>query len=385
MVTLKGNLASKMPYITDSIFTVISGIANKEKALNLSQGFPDFNVAPKLVELVHKYMKEGKNQYAPMPGYIKLKEKISAKIEKLYGAAYNPDTEITITAGATQGIYTAITSILKEGDETILFEPAYDSYVPSILFNKGVPKHIRLSPPDYRINWDEVKKMITFNTKLIIINSPHNPTATILSHQDMLELEKIVKGRDIIVLSDEVYEHITFDGLSHNSLCRYPGLADRSFVIFSFGKTYHTTGWKMGYVLAPENLTKEFRKVFQYLMFTASTPLQYAYCDMMNDEKYYLSLGDFYQKKRDVFTEGLKKSKFKMIPSAGSYFQCLNYEDISDMNDFNFAIHLINKFKIASIPLSVFYHDKTDYKILRFCFAKSEETLNKAAEILCKI
>lgn len=385
MVNLQGKLSSKMPYITDSIFAVVSELAVKEKALNLSQGFPEFEVPKRLIELVYKYMKEGRNQYAPMPGYLKLKEKIASKIKKLYGADYNPAAEITITAGATQGIYTAITSVIKEGDEVIVFEPAYDSYVPSILFSKGIPKYVKLNPPDYRINWEEVKKVVTFNTKMIIINSPHNPTATVLSHEDMKELEKIVTGRDIIVLSDEVYEHMIFDELEHHSLCRYPALAERSFVVFSFGKTYHTTGWKMGYVLAPENLTKEFRKVFQYLMFTVSTPLQYAYCDMLDDHNHYLLLGDFFQKKRDIFKEGLKDSRFGLIPSSGSYFQCLSYENISELNDVEFNKLLIKKHKIASIPLSVFYHDKTDHKILRFCFAKSDETLLKAAEILCSI
>ena len=385
MVSLQGKLASKMPFINDSIFAVVSELALKEKALNLSQGFPDFDVPPKLIELVHKYMKEGKNQYAPMAGYPKLKEKISAKINKLYGAQYNPDNEITITAGATQAIYTAITSVIKEGDEVIIFEPAYDSYVPSVLLNKGVLKYVKLAPPDYRINWDEIKKLISFNTKMIIINNPHNPTATILSHEDMKELEKIVANRDIIILSDEVYEHMVFDGHLHNSLCRYPKLVERSFVIFSFGKTYHATGWKMGYVLAPENLTKEFRKVFQYLMFAASTPLQYAYCDILENEKHYLKLGEFIQKKRDFFVEGIKNSRFKIIPASGSYFQCLSYENISDINDFEFVKTLIKKHKIAAIPLSVFYHDKTDHQIIRFCIAKSEETLKKAIEILCRI
>ena len=382
---MQGKLSSKMPYISDSIFSVVSELANKEKALNLSQGFPEFDVPARLVELVYKYMREGRNQYAPMPGYIKLKEKIAAKVKTLYGADYNPASEITITAGATQAIYTAITAIVKEGDEVILFEPAYDSYVPSILFNKGIPKYVSLNPPDYRINWEEVKKKITFNTKMIIINSPHNPTATILSYEDMKELEKIVDGRDIVVLSDEVYEHMIFDKHKHESLCRFPGLAERSFVVYSFGKTYHTTGWKMGYILAPESLTKEFRKVFQFLMFTTSTPMQYAFCDMMDDPNHYLSLGGFLQQKRDIFLEGIKNSRFSIIPSSGSYFQCLGFEKISELDDVAFNNQLIKKNKIASIPLSVFYHDKKDHKILRFCFAKSEETLIKASEILCSI
>jgi methionine transaminase len=385
MITYQGAISSKLPGITDSIFAVMSKLAQQENALNLSQGFPDFEVPPKLIDLVQKYMKKGYNQYAPMPGYLPLKEKISHKIENLYGASYDPDKEITITAGATQGIYTTITSIIREGDEVIIFEPAYDSYAPSVMLNKGIPKYIKLRYPGYKIDWDQVKKSVSYNTKMIIINSPHNPSASVLSPEDMKELEKIVASRNIIVLSDEVYEHITFDGMKHQSICRYPGLAEKSFAVFSFGKTYHTTGWKMGYVVAPEKLMKEFRKVFQFLMFTTLTPLQYAYCDFLDDEKHYLALNGFYQKKRDVFVDGVKNSKFKIVPSQGTYFQCLNYEDISDEGDVDFARKLTKKHKVASIPLSVFYHDKTDNKILRFCFAKEEETLKKATEILCRI
>jgi methionine transaminase len=385
MINFQGSLSSKLPGINDSIFAVMSKLAHQENAVNLSQGFPEFDVPKPLIELVTKYMKQGMNQYAPMPGYLPLKEKIALKIEKLYGTQYDADKEITITAGATQAIYTAITSVVKEGDEVLIFEPAYDSYVPSIVLNKGIPKYIKLTYPDYKIDWNQVKKSISYNTKMIIINSPHNPTATILKAEDMKELERIVENRSIVVLSDEVYEHITFDGEPHQSICRYPNLLDKTFVIFSFGKTYHSTGWKLGYVLAPEKLMKEFRKIFQFLMFTANTPLQYAYSDFMDNEKHYLGLNEFYQDKRDKFLGFIKGSKFKIIPSAGTYFQCLSYENISDENDIDFARKLTKKHKIASIPLSVFYHDKTDNKVLRFCFAKSEETLQKAGEILCRI
>jgi methionine aminotransferase len=337
MVALTGNLSPKLHGISESIFATMSRLAKQENALNLSQGFPDFNCPSELINLVNKYMKEGMNQYAPMPGYIKLKEKIAEKTEKLYGANYHPENEITITAGATQAIYTVITSIVKEGDEVILFEPAYDSYVPSILLNKGIPKYVETQAPDYKIDWASVKRLINYNTKMIILNTPHNPTGTVLSEEDIKELNKIVANRDIIILSDEVYEHIIFDGLEHQSICKYPDLIDKSFIISSFGKTYHTTGWKMGYVLAPENLTIEFRKVFQFLMFAAITPIQYAYADFMMNEEHYLNLPDFYQKKRDIFQEGVKDSKFNIVPCSGTYFQCLSYEKVSDKKDVDFA------------------------------------------------
>jgi methionine aminotransferase len=385
MVKLQGNLSSKLHGISESIFATMSRLANEEKAINLSQGFPDFNCPKELISLVNKYMKAGHNQYAPMPGYIKLKERIAEKVEKLYGAAYNADAEVVITAGATQAIYTVITSIVKEKDEVIVFEPAYDSYVPSILLSKGVPKYVTLNAPDYKINWDDVKRLISFKTKMIILNTPHNPTGSILTEEDMKELEKITANRDIIILSDEVYEHIIFDGYKHQSISKYPNLIDKSFVISSFGKTYHTTGWKMGYVLAPENLMKEFRKVFQFLMFAAITPIQYAYADFMSNEDHYLELNDFYQKKRDIFVNALKDSRFEIIPCHGTYFQCLGYKNIADEGDVEYAKKLTIEHKVASVPISVFYHDKIDHNVLRFCFAKSEDTLKKATDILCKI
>ncbi|MBT3301835.1 MAG: aminotransferase class I/II-fold pyridoxal phosphate-dependent enzyme [Bacteroidetes bacterium] len=385
MVKLQGNLSSKLHGISESIFATMSRLANEENAINLSQGFPDFNCPKELIALVNKYMKEGHNQYAPMPGYIGLKERIVEKVENLYGAKYDADKEVIITAGATQAIYTAITAIIKEKDEVIIFEPAYDSYVPSILLSKGVPKYVTLNAPDYKINWDEVKRLISFKTKMIILNTPHNPTGSVLNDQDMKELEKLVANRDIIILSDEVYEHIIFDGMKHESISKYPSLIDKSFVISSFGKTYHTTGWKMGYVLAPENLMKEFKKVFQFLMFAAITPIQYAYADFMSNESHYLELNDFYQKKRDLFVKGLEGSRFEIIPCHGTYFQCLSYKGISEEADVDYAKTLTINSKVASVPISVFYHDKIDHKVLRFCFAKSADTIKKATEILCKI
>jgi methionine transaminase len=378
-------ISSKLPGIEQSIFSIMTALANQHDAINLAQGFPDFNAPPQLIESVYKYMLEGKNQYAPMPGLLPLKEKIAAKIEKLYGAQYDPDKEITITAGATQAIYTIISAVIKEKDEVIIFEPAYDSYLPGILINKGAPKYVQLNPPEYKIDWDQVKKLISIRTRLIIINTPHNPSGTVFTHEDMLQLQKIVANKDILILSDEVYEHIIFDGNQHQSICRYPELAKRSFAVFSFGKTYHNTGWKMGYVLAPKTLTEEFRRVFSYSMFSVLTPVQYALADVLDDEQLYLSLGDFYENKRNVFLESIANSKFKPVQCKGAYFQCLDYSDISKEGDRKFAEQLIKEIGVASIPTSAFYHDKKDNKVLRFCFAKSEETLRKAGERLCSL
>jgi methionine transaminase len=378
------SISTKLPGVSTSIFAVMSGLANQHNAINLSQGFPDFNPPERLLKLMNKYMREGKNQYAPMPGILSLREKLAAKFSKLYGANYDPEKEITITAGATQAIYTIISTVVGEEDEVIIFEPAYDSYSPSVILNKGVPKFMQLKPPFYSIDWEEVKKLVTYKTKLIIINTPHNPTGSVLTPADMVALEKLVSNTDIFILSDEVYEHIIFDGLQHESICKYPELMKRSFVVFSFGKTYHNTGWKTGYVLAPENLTAEFRKIYQFLMFSCLTPAQYAYADFLDDEEHYLSLNAFYQVKRDLFASFIKDSKFKPVPCKGTYFQCLDFTAISDEKDTAFAERLTTEHKIASIPVSVFYHKKTDHKVLRFCFAKSEETLKRAGEILCR-
>lgn len=378
-------VSSKLPGIEQSIFSIMTALATKHNAINLAQGFPDFNCPPELIEYVHKYMLEGANQYAPMPGVMRLRERISEKTEKLYGAKYDPEKEITVTAGATQAIYTAISAIVKEKDEVIIFEPAYDSYLPSILINKGAPKYIQLTPPDYKINWEQVKKLVTARTRMIIINTPHNPSGTVFAPEDMLQLQKIVANREIVILSDEVYEHILFDGNRHESVARYPDLASRSFVISSFGKTYHTTGWKSGYVLAPRELTEEFRKVFSYSMFSAFTPIQHAYADILGNEDLYLKLGEFYQAKRDLFAESIRDTKFKPIPCRGAYFQCVDYSAYSDEPDRKFAERLTTDTGVAAIPTSVFYHNKQDNKVIRFCFAKNDDTLKRAAERLCKI
>jgi len=379
------NINSKLPGVATSIFAVMSALANETKAINLSQGFPDFDISAELIDLVKHYMKKGFNQYAPMQGVAALREAISKKIAKAHAIVYEPFKEITVTAGATEALYAAISAFVREGDEVIVFEPAYDSYVPAVRLNGGIPKYATMKAPDYHIDWEEVQKLVTHKTRMIIVNSPHNPTGSVLNANDMKALEKLTKGSDIIILSDEVYEHLIFDGKVHESMCRYPKLAERSLVIGSFGKTFHATGWKMGYCLAPEPLMAEFRKAHQFIVFACNTPIQYAIADFLGDEKNYIHLNEFYQKKRDFFTERIARSRFKIVPSYGTYFQLLDYSDISDENEVDFAIRLTKEYKIASIPVSVFYHKIIDNKVLRFCFAKKEETLEKAAEILCKI
>lgn len=376
---------SKLPNVGTTIFTVMSKLAVDNNAINLSQGFPDFACSEEMISLVNKYMKAGNNQYAPMPGLIGLREILAQKTEELYGAKYDPDSEITITAGATQAIYTAISAVIREDDEVIIFEPAYDCYQPAIELNGGKTIYMQLQAPDYTIDWEKVKKMINHHTKMIIINTPHNPTGSVMSEADMQMLEKITKDTDIIILSDEVYEHIIFDNQSHQSVARFPHLAERSFIISSFGKTFHTTGWKLGYCVAPKNLMVEFRKVHQFLVFSCNTPIQYALAEYLKQRENYLSLGNFYQQKRDYFINAVKDSKFDLIPAAGTYFQLLSYKNMSKEKDTDYAIRLTKEFGIASIPISVFYHEQEDNHVLRFCFAKKEETLAKAAEILNKI
>jgi methionine aminotransferase len=380
-----GSIKSKLPKSGTSIFAVMTALANEHQAINLAQGFPDFDVNPKLTELVNHYMKAGMNQYAPMPGVMKLRDKIAAKTEELYSAVYDPDKEITIVPGATHGIFAIISAMIKEGDEVIILEPCYDSYVPAIELNGGRAVYVELKQPDYRIDWNEVKKLINFHTKLIIINTPHNPSGSILSAQDMQKLEKLVKNTDIVIVSDEVYEHIIFDKVEHQSVARYPKLAERSFIVSSFGKTYHTTGWKMGYILAPSNLTVELRKAHQFIAFSTNTPIQYAVADYMDDKDAYMQLNAFYQEKRDYFRSLVKGSRFKLMPCQGSYFQLLQYSKITQEKDLDFAKRLTIEHKVASIPVSVFYQKQNDHNVLRFCFAKGNETLEKAAEKLLKI
>ena len=385
MPDFSGTISTKLPRVGTTIFTVMSKLAAEHNAINLSQGFPDFECPSELVSAVNKAMKAGHNQYAPMPGVMKLRELIAEKTEELYGARYNPETEITVTAGATQAIYTAISATIREGDEVIIFEPAYDCYEPAIELNGGKTIYLQLKAPDYNINWNEVKKLVNHRTRMIIINSPHNPTGAILTADDMQQLEKLTNKTDIIILSDEVYEHIIFDGHAHESMAKYPNLANRSFIISSFGKTLHTTGWKIGYCVAPKELMTEFRKVHQFLVFATNTPMQFGIAEFLKNKSHYNELGKFYQHKRDLFNKMLKGSRFSLVPSPGTYFQLLSYDKITSEKDADYAIRVIKENGVAAIPISVFYHKPVYENMLRFCFAKKDETIEKAAEILAKI
>lgn len=381
----QGHVKSRLPNAGTSIFAVMSGLANEVGAINLSQGFPDFPISMELVELVNQYMHKGYNQYAPMPGVLALREAIAAKAYDTYGITYDPATEINITAGATEGIFCVITAMIHPGDEAIIIEPAYDSYAPAVELCGGIVRYSSLQVPSYAINWPEVKSLINSRTKMIMINTPHNPTGSVLSASDLKELDHITRNSNIVVMSDEVYEHLIFDGIRHESVCYYPELAERSFVIGSFGKTFHTTGWKTGFIMAPAILMAEVRKVHQFVVFASNTPIQYAVADYLKNKENYLKLPVFYQQKRDLFAGLVKESRFRVIPSYGTYFQLLDYSAISDEKEMNFAVRLTKEFGLASVPVSPFYHDKQDNHVLRFCFAKTEETLIKAAEILCTI
>jgi methionine aminotransferase len=378
-------IESKLPTVGTTIFTVMSKLAAEHGAINLGQGFPGFMMDHKLIDLVAFFMKQGFNQYAPMPGVQRLREVISNKMLTTYGKKFNPETEVTITSGGTQALFTAITALVHQDDEVILFSPAYDCYAPAVEVNGGKCVWVELQWPDYRINWDHVRKLVNHKTRMILINTPHNPTGAIFQNEDMLQLSQITKGTDIIVLSDEVYEHIVFDQHEHQSVARFPELADRSLIVYSFGKTFHATGWKMGYICGPENLMKEFRKVHQYNVFSCNTPIQFALAEYMEDAQTYGQLPSFYQKKRDLFLELIQGSSFKVIPSAGTYFQLLSYESISKERDTDFAIRLTKEHGITGIPCSVFYPDHQDHKVLRFCFAKEDDELIRAAAIIKSI
>ncbi len=376
---------TKLPDEGVTIFTRMTKLANDHGAINLSQGFPDFDVDTGLIELVNKHMLSGNNQYAPMQGVCSLRERIAEKTHEIHNVDYNPETEITVTSGATEALFAAITAVVQKGDEVILFEPVYDSYAPAIKLSGGIPVYLKLKFPDYHIDWDEVAAAISEKTRLIIINSPHNPTGTLLSKEDISALKEIVFNSNLFIVSDEVYEHIIFDGLVHESMLKYPELAERSFVISSFGKTYHSTGWKIGYCLAPEPLSIEFQKIHQFLTFSSNTPIQYAFTEFMQYKDVYLNLSTFYQKKRDKFLSLINKSRFKALPCKGTYFQMLDYSSLSRESDMDFAKRLTIESKVASIPTSSFYHNGDDFNVLRFCFAKKDETLEKAAKILCEI
>lgn len=380
-----GLIMSKLPNTPTSIFAIMSAMATEYKAINLSQGFPNFSSPDKLIDLVYHFMKSGENQYAPMTGTLQVRKAIHEKISKFSTMKYDLNDEITLTAGGTQALFTAITAFVEKDDEVILFEPAYDSYLPSILLNGGIPVPIKLRGNEFKIDWQEVNDKITPKTKMIIINSPHNPSGTVLCENDIEELKRIVSKHDIIILSDEVYEHIIFDESKHLSITNYPELAAKSIVVYSFGKTYHTTGWKMGYALAPKLLMSEFRKVHQFNVFTVNTPIQLAFAEMMKDEEHFLSLGKFYQQKRDYFLDLIKDSKFLFTPSSGTYFQLLDYSEISDENDNDFAVRLVKEFGVAVIPLSPFYSLENNRKLIRICFAKTNDVLEQAAERLLRI
>lgn len=376
------NLRSKLPQIETTIFTVMSQLAQKNDAVNLSQGFPDFDCSPKLVHLVYSFMKKGFNQYAPMSGVQELRERICEKVENLYQSFYHPDTEITISSGGSEAIFSALASVVHAGDEVIIFEPAYDLYRPVIEILGGVVRSVELSAPDFNMNWEEIKKLCSEKTKLILINNPNNPGTYVWTKEDFDELTQLTQNTNIVIISDEVYEHLVFDGLKHLSVCQFPELKNRSFVVVSFGKLFHVTGWKVGYCLAPENLMKEFRKVHQYNVFSVNTPIQYALSEFLAQENEYIKLHKFYQKKRDYFMEGLVQTSFKIIRPKGSYFLLADYSEISDQQDFAFATYLIEKYKVATIPVSAFYKNSHEQKLLRFCFAKKEESLEKALVLL---
>lgn len=374
------NFISKLPEVATTIFTTMSQLALQYNAINLGQGFPDFPMSGALTSLVDKALEEGYNQYTHMNGLPALRQRLAEKTKKLYDANINAEEQITITPGATYAIYTALTTILQPGDEVIVFEPAYDSYISNIIINGAKPVLIPLQYPDYSIPWEEVKKKINSRTKMIMINTPHNPTGAVLNNQDIAILQEIVQDTNIFILSDEVYEHLIFDGITHQSILQYPELFKRSFVCFSFGKTYHCTGWKLGYCIAPSPLMAEFRKVHQFNAFTCNTPMQAALANYLSNEDAYLSLGILMQQKRDYFQTLMAETPFQPIPSYGSYFQCYSYAHLSNENDKAFAIRLTKEAGVTTIPVSSFYKNEEDNKVLRFCFAKKENTLKEAVD-----
>ena len=360
----------------------MSTLAAKHNAINLGQGFPDFQMNEELLSLVNKAMKDGHNQYVHMCGLPVLRERLAEKINGSYFSTLNPETEITITPGGTYAIYTALTTILQPGDEVILFEPAYDSYIPNIEINGAIPVRIPLIFPEYKIDWASVREKVNHKTKAIIINSPHNPTGSVLNNDDIEKLRTIVQGTGIFIISDEVYEHLIFDGKEHLSMLRYPDLFERSFVCFSFGKVFHCTGWKLGYCIAPAELMKEFRKVHQFNCFTCNSPMQYALATFLEQKEHYLGLGTFLQRKRDYFLSLMKQTAFVPLPSFGSYFQLYSYHNISDETENDFAIRLTREAGVATIPVAAFYKIPVENKVVRFCFAKKETTLDDAVNRL---
>ena len=378
-------LQTKLPAVGTTIFTVMSALAAEKGAVNLGQGFPDFDCDPALVAAVTDAMTRGLNQYPPMPGVPALRDAVAAKIEALYGRHYDPASEITITAGATQAIITVVLAVVRPGDEVIVLEPCYDSYVPNIELAGGTVVRVALVPGTFRPDFDAIAAAISSRTRAILINTPHNPSATVWSRQDMLRLQELLAPTEVLLISDEVYEHMVFDGQEHQSAARFAGLAARAFIVSSFGKTYHVTGWKVGYVAAPAALTAEFRKVHQFNVFTVNTPMQYALAAYMADPQPHLRLPAFYQRKRDLFRQGLERTRFRLLPSEGSYFQCVDISGVSDLGEAEFCKWLTSEIGVAAIPLSAFYGDGFDQRVVRFCFAKKEATLNTALERLARL
>lgn len=378
-------IQSKLPNVGTTIFTEMSALAAECNAINLGQGFPDFMMDQQLISMVNSAMLDGHNQYVHMHGLALLRERIAEKTEALYGARINPDTEITVTPGGTYAIYTALTTVLQPGDEVIVFEPAYDSYIPNIVVNGALPVLVQLSYPDYTINWQSVREKISPRTKMIMLNTPHNPTGNILRKHDIEQLQNIVKDTGIFILSDEVYEHLIFDGNPHESMLRYPDLLQRSFVCSSFGKTYHCTGWKLGYCVAPAAMMKEFRKVHQFNCFSCNSPVQFALANYLKYSAAYLELGAVLQEKRDYFQSLMRQTKFKAFPSYGSYFQLYSYDAISGEQERDFARRLTREYGVAMIPLAAFYVSGIDHKVVRFCFVKKEATLEEAVNRLIKL
>ncbi len=376
---------SKLPDAGTTIFTVMSRLASEHGAINLGQGFPDYPMSAALVSEVNNAMQKGFNQYVPMQGYMPLRESIAEKVAFLYSTVIDPESQITVTPGGTYAIYTALTTILQPGDEVILFEPAYDSYIPNIEINGGIPVRIQLKFPGYKIDWEEVRQKISPRTRAIIINTPHNPSGSVLDANDIEALRQIVQNSGIFIISDEVYEHIIFDGLQHESILKYPDLLQRSFVCFSFGKTYNCTGWKLGYCISAVTTMTEFRKVHQYNCFSCNSPVQVALASFLKNRNEYLGLGAQLQERRDRFKELMKNSRFDLLPSYGSYFICAGYDRISDEDDYDFCVRLTREHGVAAIPLSSFYKDATDNKVIRFCFSKKDETLKAAADRLAKV
>jgi methionine transaminase len=376
---------SKLPAAGVSIFQVMSHLAVEHRAINIGQGFPDFDSPPELVEAVNRQMRAGHNQYAPMPGVYPLREALARKIELLYGRRYDPVTEITVTSGATEGIYSTLTAFVHPGDEVLLFQPVYDSYVPAVQLSGGTPVFVTLRPPDYRIDWDEVRRLVSPRTRVIMLNSPHNPTGMVLDRSDVRELTTVLQGTDAIIVADEVYEHIIFDGRRHESLARYPEIAERAVVISSFGKTYHATGWKIGYCVAPEALSAEIARVHQFVTYAVNGAIQHAYAEFVSRDPHCADLASFYQEKRDLFLRLMEGSRFRALTSQGTFFQMMDYSAITDERDLDFALRLITEHGVAAIPITPFLHGVDPGPVIRFCFAKRTETLERAAERLRRV